>query len=206
MTTPEQIASAYGLTLAQARKVEDIAFRLGVDGSWLAALIWFESKFKPAQKGPGTAYGLGQFTAIALQELGVTRAQLEAMGFDEQMELLYRHLTARKKQATNLVDFVMIHFYPKAFGKPDMTFPAWVTEANPGIRTPRDYVKKMVAQARLPLAEGLPVYPFVGPPMLAPVVESFGTPSRDGWVFWFNVAGMAFFATALVVSARRLLR
>jgi hypothetical protein len=206
MTTAEQIAAAYGLTLAQARKVAEIAGRLGVDGSWLAALVWFESKFKPAQKGPGTAYGLGQFTAIALEELGVTRAELERMGFNEQMALLYRHLTARKKEATNLIDFTMNHFYPKAFGKPDMAFPSWVTNANPGIRTPRDYVAKMVSQARLPLAEGLPKYPFVGPPLLPFEIPPMGTPKDDGWKFWFNVGGLVFFGTTLVLSAVKLSR
>jgi hypothetical protein len=125
MTTAEQIASAYGLTLAQARKVVEIAGRLGVDGSWLAALI---------------------------------------------------------------------------------SFPAWVTSANPGIRTPRDYVAKMVSQARLPLAEGLPEYPFVGPPLLPFEIPPMGTPKDDGWKFWFNVGGLVFFGTTLVLSAVKLSR
>jgi hypothetical protein len=206
MNIAEKIASAYGITVSQAWKVVSVAADLGVDPTWLAALIYFESNFKTNAKGPGSAYGLGQFTTIAQQALGVTRTQLERMGFDEQMDLLYRHLSEGKKAAGSALDLAMNHFYPKAFGQPDYAFPSWVQEANPGIRTPRDYVAKMVSQARLPLAEGLPEYPFVGPPLLPFEIPPMGTPKDDGWKFWFNVGGLVFFGTTLVLSAVKLSR
>jgi hypothetical protein len=201
MDTSEQIAQAYGITKAQGRKVAEVAWRLGVNPSWLAALIYFESNFDPKRKGPGTAYGLGQFTSIAKTALGVTQAQIERMSFDEQMDLLYRHLSEGKKAADNVIDLAMNHFYPRAFGQPDYVFPASVQSANPGIRTPRDYVAKMIAKAKLPL-DAAPE--FVGPIMtwLPPV----GTPADDGWKFWFNIAGLTFFGAALVASAARLAR
>jgi len=198
----EKIASAYGITGSQAWKVVSVADDLGVDPTWLAALIYFESNFRTNAKGPGTAYGLGQWTAIAQQALGVTRAQLERMGFDEQMDLLYRHLSEGKNAAGSALDLAMNHFYPKAFGQPDYVFPSWVQEANPGIRTPRDYVAKMTAKARLALSDRVSSsFPFVGP-LLPPM----GTAKDDGWKFWFNVAGLVFFGTTLVFSAARLAR
>ena len=202
--TAEDISKAYGLTKAQGEKVAEIAQRMALpDPGWLAALIWFESNFDPQKKGPGTAWGLGQFTDIALQQLGVSNAQLKAMNFDDQMELLFRHLTEGRPYANRLIDLAMNHFYPKAFGKPDYIFPENVQRANPGIRTPRDYEAKLRAKARLAPYDP-PEFQWQGPPMLG-VLPPVGIPA-DGWRFWFNVAGLVVFGGAMIASLARVSR
>ncbi len=199
MTDAKTIADAYGLTLAQAKKVVEVSDRLGIpDPAHLANLIWFESDFEVNKTNAITgAYGLIQFTGPALTDLGVTKAQLAKMTFNEQMELTYRHINRWKSKIKEYpTDLYMTVFYPKAVGKPDFEFPLAVVIANFGISTPREYAAKADTKARI-----VP-YDWQGPPQLPPDAKDPNAPafSPRNPNFALNMTALVFFSGTLVYS------
>jgi hypothetical protein len=198
MTDAKTIAEAYGLSLAQAKKVVEVSDRLGIpDPAHLANLIWFESDFELDKTNAITgAYGLIQFTGPALTDLKVTKAQLAKMTFNEQMELVFQHINRWKSRIKEYpTDLYMTVFYPKAVGKPDYSFPLSVVVANFGISTPREYAAKADAKARIiPYVWQGPLQP---PPEKDPNAPVFSPRNPN---FALNMAALVFFSGTLVYS------
>lgn len=96
--TPEQNkpTNNYGYAIlarnpSWAKKLNEVATRLGVPGYWLADMIAFESGFDPSiDNGVGYS-GLIQFGDGAAKDVGTTRAALRKMTFEQQMEYVYRY-------------------------------------------------------------------------------------------------------------------
>lgn len=90
----------YGYTfLAQnpnhAKKINEVATRLGIPGYWLADIIGFESGFSTSiDQSAGLPYtGLIQFGDTAAERMGTSRAELRKMNFDQQMEYVYQYFS-----------------------------------------------------------------------------------------------------------------
>lgn len=90
----------YGYTqLAQhprkARKINEVATRLGVPGNWIADIIGFESGFDTKiNQSAGLPYtGLIQFGDAAAERMGTSRNELRQMSFEQQMEYVHRYFS-----------------------------------------------------------------------------------------------------------------
>ena len=132
--------------------LEDVAADLGTKPKWLWQLISFESGWDPQVKNPGSsARGLIQFMNSTARELGY----LDSAG-------LVRSNPTREKQLRGpVLDYLrryapygteqslyMAVFYPAArHWDQEREFPPEVQEANPGIRTVRDYVEHVQRRA-----------------------------------------------------------
>lgn len=157
-----KIASAYPLMASYASDIVRVAKNLEIDPAWLANVINFESVGgNPAAINPTSgASGLIQFMpgrGMSAERLGYTTAQIRALSGKDQMPLVeaYFRMTlndVRRERLASQEDVYMTVFYPVAIGNPDYRFPAYVVEDNPGIYTPRDYVRMANARARLPVS------------------------------------------------------
>lgn len=148
--------------------LQQVSSLLGIPAQWLDSLIAFESNRKPTIKAaipynlslvkqgkatPEYARGLIQFIKPTAQ----------ALGFKDQNELVekypdaadqltipvYNYLKQFKPFPTKQ-SFYMAVFYPAARNWPPLqSFPSYVTDSNPKIKTPKDYVdlidKKKIA-------------------------------------------------------------
>lgn len=76
-----------------SKKLNEVASRLGMPGYWLADIIAFESKFNTnIDQSAGLPYsGLIQFGDAAAERMGTSRDALKRMGFEEQMEYVYKY-------------------------------------------------------------------------------------------------------------------
>lgn len=144
------IAAAYPKAASIADLIVATSDKLGIDPAWLANVINFESGFNPAAKNPySSASGLIQFMEETANGLGTTTPAIRAMSARQQMPLVERYFWPYRGRMKSQEDVYMVVFYPKAVGKPDYVFSAAVQKANPGIRTPRDYVQKANSRAKL---------------------------------------------------------
>jgi len=140
----------YQLTAPEQQALQDVATQVGADPASLYKLILFESGWNPAAKNPtSSARGLIQFIDSTAQSLG----------YGDSLDLVTKHPTIegqlRGPVATYLQQWgpldseqalFMAVFYPAArTWDPNDTFPGWVTEANPGIATPADYMDAVYA-------------------------------------------------------------
>ena len=76
-----------------AKKINEVASRLGVPGYWLADVIGFESGFDTSiNQSAGLPYtGLIQFGDAAAERMGTSRDELRKMNFEQQMEYVYEY-------------------------------------------------------------------------------------------------------------------
>lgn len=124
--------------------LESMAQRLGVASADLYQLIDFESKWNPAAKNPlSSARGLIQFTDSTAQSLGFKNS-LDLVNKNpsvlDQLPIVEKYLN-RYKPYSGKQSLFMAVFYPKARNwNPNQQFSEKVQKANPGIRTPADYV------------------------------------------------------------------
>lgn len=137
-----RIAKVVGLeqktTPAFRARLVQVSESLGIDPSWLAACIAFETakSWSPAVTAGGGTYqgpaddrkavGLIQFTQVALRAMAargwsVTKAQLAAMTAEEQLTWVERYFVTvgAKGRMRNVGDVYMAIFAPSAIGKPD---------------------------------------------------------------------------------------
>jgi hypothetical protein len=138
------------------------AGRLNIDPAWLANIIHLESGGNPQAvntygDNPTYATGLIQFMPETARELGTTTDALYQMTGAQQMPWVERYFV--KKIAVHgplrsQEDVIGAVFYPVYIGQPDREFPPNVQKYNPGLRTLRDYTRKLSQSAKLPV-EGI---------------------------------------------------
>lgn len=150
MAAENVIASAYPSMASYARELVAAAGRIGIDPSWLANVINFESGGNPQARNPiSGATGIIQFMPSTARTLGTTTDALFGMTGAQQMGWVERYFRPYVGRLRSQEDVYMAVFYPAYIGKPDTQFPANVTASNPGIYTPRDYVAKANDRAKL---------------------------------------------------------
>lgn len=151
--------SALVLSYPKLLGVEDlfdaIARRLGADPAMLANLINFESGWNPGAENPASgASGLIQFTPSTARKLGTTVESIRKMSVEAQLPLVERYLAPYRGKLNSKQGLYMSVFYPKAAAwPPGQEFPPAVQRANPGIRTPADYIRLVDRKARIRVAE-----------------------------------------------------
>ena len=92
--------------------------------NWLMGCMYFESggTYRPDKQNNGGSnyFGLIQFGDMAAEDLGTTLAKLKAMTQLEQLDWVFKYFdmwAKRGKKYTQLEDFYLTIFYPKAVGK-----------------------------------------------------------------------------------------
>lgn len=151
----DEIAAAYSwASIARAADVVALADELGADAYDLAALLTFESGGSPTAINPRSgASGLIQFMPSTARWLGTTVEAIRGMGWSQQIPYVRRYLEAFADRGLYPAHKLALSvFYPDYMSRPiDTPFPEAVQESNPGIVTPRDYLRLMAGHARLPL-------------------------------------------------------
>lgn len=142
-----------------AATLNQVARELGVNPENLNALIAFESGWDPKAKNPrSSARGLLQFVDSTARNLG----------YRDSLDLVQKHPTAESQLLGPVRAYLkkfgpfptkqslyMAVFYPKArFWDPTKPFPKSVQNANPGIKTPLDYVKYVERKISTPAMIG----------------------------------------------------
>lgn len=128
--------------------IKEVASLLSIPDSWLYNLIYFESKGNPQAENPYTkAKGLIQFMPKTAQWLGF-KDQFDLVkrypDFESQLKGPVYNYLQRYKPFTTEQSFYMSVFYPKYRYVPLNTeFNSIVQKYNPGIKTVKDYVKKV---------------------------------------------------------------
>ena len=103
------------------KKVEDVAYFLGVNANWLMFVMWFETAHtlnSKTRNGIG-ATGLIQFMPSTAEGLGTTTDKLRAMSNVEQLVYVQKHLSRFRGKYQSFVDLYCAVFWPAAVGKPD---------------------------------------------------------------------------------------
>lgn len=133
-------------TVEQA--LSQVAEEVGTNKESLVKLIEFESGFNPRAKNPdSSARGLIQF-------LDKTA---EGLGYKDSLSLVNANPTIEQQLLGPVKDYLitrgpfeteqslfMAVFYPAAkYWDAEQEFPQWVQDANPGIKTPSDYMDKV---------------------------------------------------------------
>ena len=129
--------------------VNAMATRLGAKADWFLAVMNFESAgtFNPAKRNPSSgATGLIQFMPKdAPGDVGKTTDELAAMTRLEQLKYVELYFSKKGKgRLKSLEDVAMCVFYPVAIGNPNYQFPPRVVNANNGINTPKEYVRRVL--------------------------------------------------------------
>ena len=125
--------------------LQDVSKKLGVEPSWLWALIQFESAGNPAARNKITgARGLIQFMPATARELGYKNADEiveKYPTFEKQLETPVYNYLKRYAPFPTKQSLYMSVFYPAArkwtLGA---FFPALVIKQNPGIDTVQSYI------------------------------------------------------------------
>jgi hypothetical protein len=150
MTAATAIATAYPSMAPFAGELAQAAAAIGIDASWLANVMNFESGGNPqARNKYSSATGLIQFMPSTAARLGTTTDALYAMTGAQQMPYVVKYFAPYKGKLHSQEDVYMAVFYPAYIGMPDAQFPASVTAVNPGIFTPRDYARMANARAKI---------------------------------------------------------
>ena len=151
----DAIAEYYGIEPSWAAETVKTAKSLDMNPWFLAAVISFESQWVPDIRNPrSSATGLIQFVDLTARNLGTTTDKIADMSVKEQMRLIARYFgrtySGRSSYPT-LQSVAMQVFYPSARAWPrDRAFPVWVQDANPGIVSVGDYMRRV--EQRLPRA------------------------------------------------------
>ena len=137
---------AWGSKVSPAfrERLQSIAQELGLDASWLMAVMAFESggTFNPSIKnaaGSG-AVGLIQFMPQTAQLLGTTTEDLAKMTAEEQLEVVRLYFFPSSHLIHNLPDLYMAVLWPGAIGKPM----DYVLFKRDDIEHPRRYLQNKV--------------------------------------------------------------
>ncbi|UQT02920.1 PgbD protein [Serratia phage vB_SmaS-Totoro] len=98
------------------------------DGGWLMSCMAFETgrTFSPTiQNGAGASYwGLCQFGSMAMQDIGVTKAQLLAMTAVQQLDCVYKYFKPYTGKLYDLTSCYMRILWPVGVTKPN-TYIMW---------------------------------------------------------------------------------
>ena len=159
----------YNLTGDDIAKLKQLGDKWGIPFEWLCNLMSHESAgtFNPAIQNSIGATGLIQFLKSTAKSLGTTTSALASLSFQGQLEWVDKYLlgwsgTWKKRGLMSggkvndnfqQPDLFMTIFYPAAIGKPNYQFPANVSKANGGIKTPMDYARKALDHPPFPLDE-----------------------------------------------------
>lgn len=188
-----RIATAYPRMAPYADLIVETSARVGIDPAWLANIIQLESGGNPQavnRSGPNPTYatGLIQFLPRVAKEYGTTVEALVQMDGRQQMpyvEAYFRRQIQQRGPLRSQEDVIGAVFYPAHIGQPDKEFPPNVQRANGGLRTLRDYTRKLQAKAKLPV-EGIG---FGGGGVGLPGVTAPGGDARS--TLWWSVAAVA---------------
>lgn len=154
----------YNISKSDLIELKKITDKYGMPLEWMINLIRFETggTFNPEITNSIGATGLIQFLKSTAQGLGTTTDALRKMTFKQQLvyvdKYLYtnlkQHLTPQGKVPNSFTqgDLFMTIFYPVAVGNPNYRFSDKVSNANAGIRTPKDYVERALKTAIFPLS------------------------------------------------------
>ena len=124
-----------------------IAGNLEVSPADLFKLIQFESKWDPLAKNPrSSAKGLIQFTNATAKSLGFNDSLdliTKNPTITDQLPIVEKYLAKFKPFGTKQSLYMSV-FYPVArTWNENAEFPAVVQKSNPGIKTVKDYVRKV---------------------------------------------------------------
>ena len=112
-----------GNTSAEFRaKLVDVAASLGVNPTWLAAIISFESAgtfSSTIRNGQSGATGLIQFMPSTAKRLGTTVDELAAMTPENQLDYVGKYFEPWRHRLSTLADLYMAVLWPRAIGQPD---------------------------------------------------------------------------------------
>jgi hypothetical protein len=101
-------------------RVLEIAACIGVDPSWLMAIMAFESGLNPARRNATSgATGLIQFMPSTARLLNTTTDALAAMDAVAQLDYVERYFLPYTGRLSTLSDAYMAVLWPKAIGEPD---------------------------------------------------------------------------------------
>lgn len=134
------------LTSTESGSLAIIANRLGVSYNDLYDLIYFESNFNPQAKNRlSSARGLIQFTDETAVSLGYKDSSdlvKKAPTIIDQLPIVERYLLQYAPFPTRQSLFMSVFYPPARNWLPYTSFPQFVIDANPGIVTVYDYMKK----------------------------------------------------------------
>ncbi len=118
---------------AFGKRVIEIAQEIGVDPSWLMAVMYFESSLNPkAVNKYSNATGLIQFMPTTATGLGTSISALYNMTNLQQLDYVRKYYLPFKNKLKTLGDTYLAVFYPALIGKPgDTALSAKVQEQNP---------------------------------------------------------------------------
>ncbi len=103
-------------------KINQVSSHLGIEPSWLMAVINFETAgtFSTSIQNPHTgATGLIQFMPSTAQGLGTSTEELAQMSFIRQLDFVQRYYAPYKGKVKSFVDLYLATFWPAAIGKSD---------------------------------------------------------------------------------------
>lgn len=113
-----QIARVKGierLSMGDLRALAESAQRIGIDPSWLAAVMSFESGLNPAARNASSsATGLIQFMPSTARALGTSIDSLRAMSFADQLPYVERYFAPYQGRMHSVEDTYLAVFYPAA--------------------------------------------------------------------------------------------
>ncbi len=124
------------------KKVDQVAANLGINPSWLMAVMDLESGLSPSITNSLGYTGLIQFGAAAAKEIGTTTTALRSMSRVQQMDYVqkYYQMWMKRLGISKLNDFIdtyLIVFYPDGIKIKDPLIsltPPHVEKANPVLR------------------------------------------------------------------------
>jgi Transglycosylase SLT domain len=121
-TSSQLITLAWGSRVSAdfRSSVVQVAASLGIDPSWLMAVIAEETAytFSTSVQNPTTqATGLIQFLPSTAEALGTTISDLSGMDPTAQLQYVQQYLQPYAGQMNSVVDVFMAVFYPAAIGK-----------------------------------------------------------------------------------------
>lgn len=128
--------------------LNQVSADLEISPEWLNALITFESAWNPLARNPTSgARGLIQFTNTTARGMGFDSADdLVDLYPDSEEQLrgpVLNYLNRYRPFPTEQSLYMAV-FYPDArYWPQSKEFPRAVQEANPGIKTPADYIRKV---------------------------------------------------------------
>ena len=114
-----------------AKKVIEIATRLGIQANWLMVVFFIETDASRRGKidhrivNSIGATGLLQFMPETLTRMGTTGAALRVMSNVQQLDIVEKYLKPYMGRMKSLADVYLAVLFPAAIGKPD----SWTLEA-----------------------------------------------------------------------------
>lgn len=113
------------LSASDLAALSAVSHRLGIDPSWLAAAMSFETggTFSPSikNKAGSGAMGLIQFMPSTAANLGTSTDALARMTFQQQLPYVEKYFAPHAGKMRSLDDVYLAIFYPAAIGKPPGT-------------------------------------------------------------------------------------